>query len=234
MNKRLTISVGLGLIFFGTMALASGLLGVLFDFRIWHLWPIIVILAGLGIVLPATLGKQGTKLGWLYILGLPTLTTGAILLVASVLRWWRIWATLWPLVVIGTALGFLLAALRARSRGLFVPALLIGANGLCLQFCAVTGWWRAWAVLWAVEPIAIGIAILILNSRRHSRRWQTVGLISCAIGALGFLEASSAVALASIAPLWLLWRWLTPITLILIGAGLLLWQMPRRIATSEL
>ena len=76
MNKRLTIGLGLGLISIGMMALASGLLGVLFDFRVWHLWPIVVILAGLGIVLPAALGKQGAKLGWLYILGLPTLTTG--------------------------------------------------------------------------------------------------------------------------------------------------------------
>jgi hypothetical protein len=232
MNKKLTIGLGISLILLGMVAFASELLRLFLGFRVWHLWPVLVILVGLGLVTPATLGGKGSKLGWLYVLGLPVLTTGAILFIASVFRWWHVWAILWPLEVLGTALGFALAGLKTRLRELFVPALLIGANGLCLQFCAVTGWWRAWSVLWAIEPIVVGIAILILSNRRHSRLWLNVGLGFWAIGVIGFLESASLMTLVSIRPLRWLWHWMTPLALVLTGAGLLLWKPLHRTMTS--
>lgn len=237
MNKRLSIVTGLILITAGLIALIGSFLGVVLGFRIWHLWPLSVIVAGVLILTPAltnphrTQGKNGR--GWLYLPGVPILTTGAILLFASVFQWWDVWSWLWPLEVIAVALGFLLAALTMRVPALFAPAIIIGANGLVLQFCALTGWWEAWAVLWSIEPVAVGLALLALNTRKKSTALMTVGLVLCAIGAFGFMQSFAWVSFRALRPLRWLGRWVMPLMLILIGGGLVIWNMVQKPATSS-
>jgi hypothetical protein len=233
MDRRVLIGVGLLMILLGVVALAEGVLNVAFGFRLWHLWPLVVIAAGLSLIVPVLLYPERPKLSALLIPGLPTLTTGAILLVASVTRWWRVWSVLWPLEVVSVALGFLLAGLRSKRLSLLIPAILIGANGFVLQFCAATGWWRAWAFLWAVEPVALGISLLLLNTRKHSRGKLTAGLVLCAIGAVGLFESLALYSLAALRPLWRLLRWLTPAGLIIVGLAVIVWAIGHREPRTE-
>lgn len=233
MNKQLSIGVGLALILVGVATLAASMLNLFLGFRIWHLWPVTVLALGLLTTVPPLFSARKPRLGWLFIPGLPILTTGVILLLASVLRWWRFWSVLWPLEVISLALGFLFAALKTRHHWLLAPAILIGANGLVLQFCATTGWWRAWSVLWTIEPLAVGLALLTLNVRHPSRALLTTGLVFCALGAFGFLESLAITSMLGLRRLWWLWRWMAPLTVILIGGGLLAWSLVHREPASR-
>ncbi len=221
MNRKLMTGIGATLVVVGVIALASSVFGLLFGFRIWQLWPLVVITAGLLVTAPAVFVRNRRGLGALYVLGLPIVTTGVLLLFASVFRWRNVWSILWPLEVLSVAVGCLLAAIKAKAHWLLVPAIIIGANGLILQFCAITGWWHAWAVLWAVEPIAVGISLLTVNTRRPSRGLLTTGLVFCAIGAIGSMAGVATASLSALRPLWWLLRWLAPATVILLSAGLL-------------
>ncbi len=233
MNRKLMLGIGAMLIAVGAVSLASSVLGLLFGFRIWQLWPLIIITAGLLVTAPAIFVRNSRGLGVLFVLGLPIVTTGVLLLFASVFRWRNVWSVLWPLEVLSVAAGCLLAAIKARAHWLLVPAIIIGANGLILQFCAITGWWHAWAVLWAVEPIAVGISLLTLNAKRPSRGLRTTGLVFCAFGAVGSMGGMAIASLSALRPLWWLWRWLAPATVILIGAGLVLWGTTRKGAVPD-
>ncbi len=213
--------IGATLVVVGVVVLASSVLGLLFGFRIWQLWPFVVIAAGLLVTAPAVFVRNRRGPGALYVLGLPVVTTGVLLLFASVFRRWHVWSILWPLEVLSVAVGCLLAAIKAKAHWLLVPATIIGANGLILQFCAITGWWHAWAVLWAVEPIAVGISLLTLNTRRPGRGLRMTGLVFCAIGAIGLTAGTAIASLSALRLLWWLWRWLAPATVILLGAGLI-------------
>jgi hypothetical protein len=223
MNRKFMMGIGAVLVVVGVIALASSVLGLLFGFRIWRLWPLIIITAGLLVTAPAVFVRNRRGLGALYVLGLPIITTGVLLLFAGVFRWRDVWSILWPLEVLSVAVGSLLAAVKAKAHWLLVPAIIIGANGLILQFCAITGWWHAWAVLWAVEPVAVGISLLTLNTQRPSRGLLTTGLVFCAIGAIGSMAGVAIVSLSALRPLWWLLRWLAPATVILVGAGLVFW-----------
>lgn len=227
MNRKLAFGLGLALIVVGLASLAFSAFGVLFHFRFWQLWPIFVIAAGLSMVLPGLFARK-RGWGWLLIPGMPILTTGGILLVASVLRWWDVWSVFWPLEVISAGLGFALAAWKTQTLGVWVPAILIGANGFALQFCAVTGWWGAWATLWAIEPVALGLALLILNTQHHTRGLLTTGLALCALGVLGFLQSLAVVSVMALRPLWRIWRWTGPLTVIIGGFILLVWGFVRK------
>jgi hypothetical protein len=237
MNQRISTATGLILIAAGVIALAGSFLGAVFGFKLWHLWPLTVIAAGVLVITPALFNANRAngknRRGWLYIPGLPILTTGAILLFASVFQGWEVWSWLWPLEVIAVALGLLLGGLTLRAPGLFVPAIIIGANGMVLQFCALTGWWEAWAVLWSVEPVAVGLALLALNTRTKSTALMTVGLVLCAIGALGFMQSLVWVSFRTLRPLRWLGRWIMPLILMLIGGMLVGWNVIGKPASAQ-
>ncbi len=130
-------------------------------------------------------GKRG--LGGLFIPGIPILVTGGILLLASVLNVWGIWSWLWPMEVLAVAIGFLAAALYMGVVELIIPAIIVGANGLLFQFCAVTGLWGWWSVLWTIEPLSVGLALLIVGIVRHSPALTRIGLVWCAVAVACFL-----------------------------------------------
>ena len=136
------------------------------------LWPIFVW--GLGIFLvgfPLLMWVRGRRkpgLGGMLLPGFPVLTTGSLLLAASVFDAWELWAWAWPLEIIALAVGFLAFALYAKVIWLWLPAIVIGANGLLFQFCALTGWWEVWAVMWTIEPLSLGIAFLVVNLKQRS------------------------------------------------------------------
>jgi hypothetical protein len=114
------------------------------------------------------------------------LTTGAILLYASLTDNWDVWAVAWTLEVLALALGFALSAFFMRVPGFAIPAFIVGVNGLMLAFCAVTGLWEAWAILWPIEFLAVGLGLLALGIANGSAGVKTAASILFTIAGSGF------------------------------------------------
>jgi hypothetical protein len=56
-----------------------------------------------------------------------------------------------------------------------------------LQFCALTGMWEVWAVLWTVEPLAVGLALLAVGGKTRSNRLLVAGLVVCGLAGLALV-----------------------------------------------
>jgi hypothetical protein len=225
MENRSRVLLGAAMVVVGLLSLACMGMGALLGLNplgfVWRLWPLLVIGVGLLFLAPPILvrGKQG--LGALFIPGLPILTTGGILLLASVLDAWSVWAWLWPMELISLATGFVLAAVYMRLVWFLIPATIIGLNGVVFQFCAITGLWNWWSVLWLAEPLAVGIALLLTGALAHTRGLVTAGLILCSIAGAGLLLA------ITIVDAWWPVRLLGPALLILAGLAMVAWTLLR-------
>ena len=193
----------------------------------WQLWPLLVLGMGLLFVIAPFLTPRRRGMGGLFIPGMPILATGAILLYASVFSRWSAWAWLWPVEVIALALGFLFAAIYMRAIWLLLPAILIGVNGLMFQYCALTGQWELWAVLWAFEPLAIGLSFLIINVKQRSTGLFIAGLVLCAVAAFGL------IGMTAVFPGWLVINALGPAVLLLVGIAMLVNSLVRRPLPQE-
>lgn len=186
-ERSLSLIFGLALIAIGAISLLGNTLLAL---QAWRLWPLTVILAGIALTIPGFFGLKRRGFGSFFIPGIPVLTTGGILMLASLLDNWEIWALAWPLEVIGLALGFALAAIFMRVAGLAIPAFIIGVNGLVLAFCNLTGLWAAWALLWPVEPLSVGLGLLVVGFANRSAGAKLAGLILTGIAGAGFFIVS--------------------------------------------
>ena len=225
MSRQSSISVGVGLMGLGVLWIVAMLVGSLFGINllgfVLRFWPIVVSAAGLAFVLPPILVRGKRGLGALFIPGAPILVVGGLLMIASVLNAWSLWAWLWPMILLGLALGFAISAFCMRVDGLFIPAIIIGLNGLVFQFSAVTGLWSWWSVLWTVEPLSVGLALLLFGARKGSSGTLTAGLILCGIAAAFF------VLMTAILTGGWLFKLLGPGLFILVGLALLAWGLAR-------
>jgi hypothetical protein len=233
MDKRFSILVGVLLVLTGSMALTLTLgLPILgWDLGLWgtwQLWPLIVVCVGLLFMLTPLLVRGHRGLGGLFVPGMPILITGAILLLASVLQYWHIWTWLWPLEMLALATGFFFAALYMRLIWLAIPAIIIGVNGLVLQFCALTGQWHLWSVLWTVEPLSVGLSLMVVSVKARSTVLFMVGASLCGLAGLG-LVGMTAITLSG----WWLFNWIGPAILILTGLALLVWGILPRSSSSK-
>jgi len=227
MNKRFSILVGVGLVLMGGLALAFNLIVPTLGLDMWHwgawrLWPLIVVGAGLLFVVPPFLARGRRGLGGLFIPGVPILATGGILLFASVFGEWSAWEWLWPLEVLALALGFLFAAIYMRNVWLLIPAIIVGANGGVIQFCASTGMWESWAVLWTVEPLSLGLALLIISMVKRSAGLFIGGIVLCGLAGIAL------IGMTAVVPVYWLLNLVGPVVFILIGLLMLVWGMVRR------
>ncbi|MEW5868113.1 MAG: hypothetical protein AB1894_02475 [Chloroflexota bacterium] len=233
MEKRLSLLLGIGLVLCGGLALAANLFGPLIGWGLgWAFslsWPMVVIGVGLAFVIPPLLWHERRGLGGLFIPGMPILTTGGLLLVANTFNWWDIWGLFWPLEVLALATGFMLAAFWLRVVWLAIPASIIGLTAVVLQFCALTGWWEAWAALWTVEPLALGLALLGIGILRRSGGLSLAGAMLS--GFAGFAFAGMLVILFGS---WRLFSMVGPSVLILAGVVLLAWSLLRRPPARDL
>jgi hypothetical protein len=232
MNKRFSILMGILLILMGGLALAftlgMPLLGISFlHFGSWRLWPLVVVGSGLIFVVVPFLAWGKRWLGALFIPGVPILATGGVLLFASLLDAWGAWEWLWPVEVLAIALGFLFAAITMRAIWLLIPAIIVGANGLVFQFCALTGFWGSWAMLWTIEPLSVGLALLIVNLRTRSNGLFIAGAILCAVAAFGM------IGMSALFPGWILINALGPVTLLCVGFLLLVNSLLRKPNVQE-
>lgn len=182
-EKLFNLIAGVILLAIGLIALAGN---TFLTTKAWKLWPLIIVLAGAGLTFPGFLGFVQRGFGAFFIPGIPVLTIGGILLFASLTNYWEIWAVAWTLIILALALGFIMAALFMRVPGLAIPAFIIGINGLMFIFCAVTGLWQSWAILWPIEFLAVGLGLLVLGIANQSAGVKTAASILLTIAGAGF------------------------------------------------
>ena len=221
MTKKLSVLIGIGLIALGGLALVGNLVfpAIGIDFRwweFWRLWPVTVLALGLFLNAIPFMAREKRGLGAIFIPGIPILVTGGILFICSMFNAWGAWSFLWPLEPLSLGLGFAFTALWMRSGGLAFPALIIGLNGLVLAFCNTTGWWEAWTVLWAVEPLSIGLALLILGVRKSNRALVAVGLGFCGFAAVAAFGMTVLMLTG-----WWMFRFIWPTLFILTGVAVI-------------
>jgi hypothetical protein len=125
--------------------------------------------------------------------------------------------------------------LYTRVIWLLVPAFVFGANGLLMQFCAITGFWEIWAMLWTIEPLALGLAFLVVGAKKQSAGLFLVGIILCGLAAIGLIGMTAVLALSTFwSGLWLVGLF-GPTILILAGISLVAWNViPRRQSTTQI
>ena len=215
MNKKASLLFGVTLIVLGLLALIANMLirasGGEFLLGL-RAWPIFVVAVGLLFCIPPVIFPQQRGLGGLFIPGLPVLMTGVILFLCSVTGQWHWWAVLWPLEVISVGLGFVLAAIFLRVVWLMIPASIVGMVGLVLQFCAATGLWGSWAVLWTVVPFSVGLPLLLIGMSKRSEGVKLAGIILCGFAGLCFAAMSSIL----VTSLWIT-RLVGPVIVLVLG-----------------
>lgn len=230
MKRLFSVLFGAGLVLVGLLGVLSAsllpALGIQIHvpwWEVWRLWPLAIIGLGLFLTLLGMYSLSKREMGALFIPSVPILALGAILLYTSVFDAWVFWSFAWTLLILSVALGFTLAALFSRQVWFGIPAVIIGLNGAALAFTSLTGWWNAWSVLWTIEPLAIGITLLLVFAGTRSLPVLVVGLAFCGLALFSFLGMLGILLLGP----WLL-RLAGPAILILAGASLLLVSFLRR------
>lgn len=108
--------------------------------------------------------------GALYV-GVLLITLGVIFMIIQftqgVMPRWLGWGRLWPLLVLFVGFAFWLPLAlwwreRQRIAGLAMPATIITVNGLLLLYQSLSGDWGSWAYLWALEPLSVGVGLLMI------------------------------------------------------------------------
>jgi hypothetical protein len=182
-DRLFNLIAGATLLTIGVIALAGN---IFLATKAWKLWPMIIVLVGIGFTISGFLGISRRGFGSFFIPGIPVLTTGGILLYTSLTSQWDVWAVAWTLEVLGLALGFALAAIFMRVPGLAIPAFIIGINGIMLAFCTVTGLWQSWAILWPIEFLSVGLGLLVLGIANNSAGVKMAASILFTIAGGGF------------------------------------------------
>ncbi|MBN2386693.1 MAG: hypothetical protein JXB85_06695 [Anaerolineales bacterium] len=231
MHKKTSLLFGVTLVLLGLLALAGNLFMRLSGGTLslgFRAWPLFVISAGLLFCVPPFVFTKVRGLGGLFIPGLPILTTGLLLFAASVTNAWGLWSVWWPLEVIGLAVGFVMAAIFLRVIWLYIPASIVGLAGLVLQFCALTGLWASWAVLWTVVPFSVGLPLLVIGSVLKIDGVRTAGIILCGFAGVAFAAMSSILAAFGWAT-----TWIGPALVLLLGIYMVASSLFKRTGQDE-
>jgi hypothetical protein len=221
MNRSNSLIAGLVLIALGALALFFSLSGVNLWAASWRWWPTVII--GFGAVLallPIFIRKRW--MGLLYIIAAPIIAIGVMLLMSMTSGNWFLWARWWPIGVLSLALGFALAAVYAREAWLAVPAIFLGVNGGIFLFNMLVGQWALWKVLWILQPLSLGLALLFVGLVKHSA-------VTFGFGAV--VSVLSACLAAMLTPIFRdtaqFAGSLGALTLITVGGAFLLWNVKR-------
>lgn len=221
MNKKASFLFGITLVIIAFLALGALLLANLDGMPEIktgvNTWPLFVIGAGLLFCIPPFLYREKTGLGGLFIPGAPILTTGILLFITSITDRWDLWATWWPIEVIGVALGFILAAIFLRVVWLLLPASIVGLTGLALLFTSLTGLWVAWSVIWTVVPFSVGLPMLLIGLVQKNEGVKLAGIILCGFAGLAFAAMSAFIPSEN-----LVLRMIGPIIIFSLGALLII------------
>jgi hypothetical protein len=165
----------------------------------------------------------------LYVIAAPLIAIGSMLLISMMSGQWFWWARWWPIGLLSVALGFLLAAIYAHEAWLLVPAIFLGANGGLFLFNMWYGQWYLWKVLWIVQPLSLGLALLLVGVLKHSGVALGFGLVLSTLAI--FFSMLMSPIFADTARLT---GSLGAFTLVAMGGALLLWNMRRKPKTTAL
>ena len=220
MNKLTTLLAGMLLLFFGSLALMANLFLAVFDVRLtwldpWRYWPLTVLTIGTFLFCLGLLSVRKPGWGALFIPAIPVNVTGALLLFASVFDQWQVWRFGWSFIVLGLAVGFVFAAAATRVIWFVIPAILVGVNAVALVFCSLTGLWEWWSVLWTIEPLSVGLVLLLVAYKTRVIVPAILGAVLCSFSVLALLLGAGALLMGA-------WGFRLAIPLLLIVAGGLL------------
>lgn len=191
MKKKTTNFSGLFLIFLGGLALLQATIfpRLGWDFSFWRFWPLGIGAIGLAFIAVPFIFTDQPGLKALFIPGFPVMVVGGLLLWGSLFNAWGVWQYFWPMILLGLAVGFLATSVFLRNVWLMIPAIIIGSNGLMFQFCAVTGLWDAWAILWTLEPLAVGLALLVASGgKQPGLMWVGLAMSAASVGAFALMS----------------------------------------------
>jgi hypothetical protein len=219
MNRSNSLIAGIMLIALGALALFFSLSGINLWAVSWRWWPTVVIGFGaLLALLPIFIRKRW--MGLIYVIAAPIIASGVMLLISMTSDNWLLWVRWWPIGVLSTALGFAIAAVYAREAWLAVPAIVLGVNGGIFLFNMLAGQWYLWKVLWILEPLSLGLALLFVGVVKHSN-------VTFGFGAA--LSVISALLAAMMTPIFRdtaqFAGSLGAVTLIVVGGAFLLWNV---------
>jgi hypothetical protein len=118
---------------------------------------------------------------------------------------------LWPLILLGLGVLFLLQAV-VNEPGTAVPGVILTTIGSILLYQNITGHWGFWQ-LWLLIPGAVGVGILLYSLLDHKLKetWPAVLIL---------IGVSTVLFLIFTGGMWLNWLW--PLALIVAGFALLL------------
>ncbi|WP_420629646.1 hypothetical protein [Candidatus Leptofilum sp.] len=193
MTKKTTNYSGLFLILLGGLALLQATIfpQLGWDFSFWRFWPLGIGAVGLAFIVAPFIYTNQPGLKALFIPGFPVMVVGTLLLWGSLFNAWGIWQYFWPMILLGLAVGFLAASVFTRNVWLMIPAIIIGMNGLIFQFCALTGLWGAWAILWTLEPLAVGLALLVASGGKNpGLMWTGMALSAASVGGFALMSVT--------------------------------------------
>lgn len=141
------------------------------------------------------------------------------------------WAQMWPFFILYVGLAFWAPILvwwedRARIAGLAIPGTIITTNGLILLYQNLSGDWASWSYLWALEPLAVGVGLLML----YLLGTREEGVLGGA-GIVGGIGLVFFVIFASAFGGWI--RLLGPVALILTGILVMVRGIREREASNK-
>lgn len=222
MQKLATLITGLSLFLFGLLSLTANLFLPAFGIRLtwlepWRYWPLFVLGLGTLLFMLGLLSFRSPGWGALFIPAIPINVTGALLFAGSVFDQWHVWNFGWAFIILGLAVGFLFAAVAMRNTWLGIPAIIIGINGLVMAFCSITGLWSWWSVLWTIEPLSVGLILLLVAYKTRSRVVTIIGGTFTAFSLLALVMMGSALLMGG-------WgfRLMLPMMLVFVGGAVLL------------
>ena len=149
--KTSDMVIGVGMVILGILFLFENFGYIEFDFA--DVWPVFVILAGVGFWIGYFQDKKNYGL----------LMPGTILIIYglmffySSIEGWFYMSTLWPIFIIGPGIGFFVLYLFGpKEKGMLVPASILSGLGI-LFMLSKTGIMRYWPVV----LIILGIVLII-------------------------------------------------------------------------
>ena len=217
-SRNISTLSGLFLIFLGGLALIYTVISPIFGLKLGlgSMWPLLLVGVGTMLTLAPFTERKNKALGTLFIPGFPILILSGLLLISNLFNWSRGWALFWPLLLIALAAGFTAAAIWSLNIWLFIPAIIVGINGLVFQFCSLTGWWHLWSILWVIEPLSVGFALIFVSVFTKSQGLRKAGFIVTAVA--GVCVSIMTIILSGWATI------LGGITLIVTGGALLFYN----------
>lgn len=155
MNKRSNLVIGALLITAGILFLLSSLGMFSFDWSV--IWPLSLLIPGIYMHFAFFTGIDKNA-GILVPAGI--LTTYGLLFYANIFFGWAMMATLWPLFLIGVAVGlFELYLFGNRDKGLLIPVFILGGIGASALFNYMV---KFDIKAYLVPIILIGLGLLII------------------------------------------------------------------------